>query len=140
MPSGTLTYSAIGLIGGGVIDMGGDTFKVALSNVAPTTADVQLSDITQIANGNGYTTGGSTVASTGWADSGSGVWAFTGNDVMFTASGGTMATFRYIVLYSDTSTDNKLVLFYDYGSGVSLLNTETFLVDFTTGVTILTLG
>lgn len=33
-------------------------FKVALSNTAPSASNAVLADITQIANGNGYTTGG----------------------------------------------------------------------------------
>ena len=38
-----------------------NTFKVYLSNTAPTAANSVKADITEIANGNGYTTGGQTV-------------------------------------------------------------------------------
>ena len=36
------------------------TIKVALSHSAPSAANSTISDITQISNGNGYTTGGTT--------------------------------------------------------------------------------
>lgn len=44
----------------GVHNWGSHTFKWALTNSAPVATNTQLSDITQIANGNGYTTGGTT--------------------------------------------------------------------------------
>jgi hypothetical protein len=42
-----------------VHNLGSDVLKVALSNAAPSAANTQLSNITQISAGNGYTTGGS---------------------------------------------------------------------------------
>ena len=44
----------------GVHDFDANTFKVVLTNSAPTAANTILTDITQIANGGGYTTGGET--------------------------------------------------------------------------------
>ena len=53
-------------------------------------------------------------------------------DEVFTASGGSMATFRYVVIYNDSQTSpaDALVAWYDYGSGLTLADTETFTIDF----------
>jgi hypothetical protein len=49
--------------------------------------------------------------------------------LLLTASG-TVATFRYVVLYDDSSTNDLLISWWDYGSDVTLANTETFNIDF----------
>ena len=41
-------------------NLGSDTLKVVLTNSAPAQSNTVLADITQISNGNGYTTGGAT--------------------------------------------------------------------------------
>jgi hypothetical protein len=113
----------------GVYDMDGHTFKVALTNTAPTSANTILSNITQVANGNGYTTGGT--ASTISTSTSSGTAKVTGTDVVFTASG-SLGPFRYAVLYDDTPTSpaDPLIAWWDYGSSITLASTETFTVDF----------
>ena len=69
------------------INMGSDTFKVALSNTAPSAANTVFSDITEIAAGSGYTAGGATLAGvTSAQTAGAYKWSF--NDVVFTAAGG----------------------------------------------------
>ena len=116
-------------LGRGAINLHTDTLKVALTNTAPTAStDDELADITQIANGNGYTTGGTAVGSNAYSQT-SGTGKLTGNDVVFTASG-SMGPFRYAVLYSDTSTGDKLIGYWDYGSSITLASGETFTVDF----------
>ena len=42
----------------GVHDFDAHTFKVVLTNSAPVNTNTVLANITQISNGNGYTTGG----------------------------------------------------------------------------------
>lgn len=107
-----------------------DTLKVALSNTAPTpSSNNQLSDITQISSGNGYTTGGTAVGSNAYSQT-SGTGKLTGNDVVFTASGGSIGPFRYAVLYDDTATNDELIGYWDYGSSITLADGETFTVDF----------
>jgi len=107
---------------------GTDTIKVALTNVAPVATNTQLSNITEIAAGNGYTAGGN-VTTAVLSETG-GVGKITLSDVTFTASGGAMADFRYAVVYNDTATNDELIGWVDNGSTVSLANTETFQVKF----------
>lgn len=111
-----------------VHNLGSDTLKVALTNTAPNATDTQLSNITQISAGNGYTTGGSTTTQSSSAQS-SGTYKLVLGDVVFTASGGAMAQFRYAVLYNDTATNDELIGYWDYGSAVDLASGETFTFD-----------
>ena len=119
-------------LGAGNIDLDSHTFKAVLSNTAPTAAtDDELADITQIANGNGYTTGGVTLTSVTWAESGAGtgIWIWSAADFSWTASAGSIATFRYVVIYSDTSTGDKLVGYSDYGTAVDITTGNSFTAD-----------
>lgn len=112
------------------IDWDADTFKVALTNTAPTAStDDFFNDITEISAGNGYTAGGT--ATTITVSSSSGTTKVVGTDVVFTATGA-VGPFRYAVLYKSTGTasTSPLVAYWDYGSSISLANGETFTVDF----------
>ncbi len=122
-------YSFVENVAEKKFDLGADTLKIALTNSAPSQSNTQLSDITQIANGNGYTTGGTAVTITSSAQT-TGVYKLVLADVVFTASGGSIGPFRYAVLYDDTSTNDLLIGYYDYGSSLTLADTETFTVDF----------
>lgn len=108
-------------LGKKVFNLNSDTLKIALTNTAPNATDNQLSQITQIANGNGYTTGGTTVPNTAYTESG-GTGTLVGDQVTFTASGGAMAGFQYAVLYDDTATNDELIGYWDYGSTLTLAN------------------
>jgi len=114
-------------IADGTHDLDTHTFKVALTNTAPDAADAVIADITQIANGNGYTTGGTALTSVTWTES-SGTATFASDDVVFTASGGAIATFRYAVLYNDTATGDPLIGWLDYGEGLDLAEGETLTI------------
>ena len=111
-----------------VHNLGSDTLKVVLSNSAPSAANTVLSDITQISNGNGYTTGGTQATQSSSAQS-SGTYKLVLNDVVFTASG-SMGPFRYAVLYNDTAAGDELIGWWDYGSSITLASGETFTVDY----------
>ena len=125
-------------IGEEVHDFENDTLKIALTNTAPTVAtDDELADITEIAAANGYSAGGTAVGSTTWTQSG-GTATLAGADVVFTASGGAIAQFRYSVLYNDSAANDELIAYWDYGSAVDLANGEMFTVDL--GASILTLA
>jgi hypothetical protein len=122
-------YSFVENVAEKKFDLGADTLKIALTNSAPSQSNTQLSDITQIANGNGYTTGGTAVTITSSAQT-TGVYKLVLADVVFTASGGSIGPFRYAVLYDDTSTNDLLIGYYDYGSSLTLADTETFTLDY----------
>ena len=123
----------------GVHDFSTHTFKFALTNTAPTVAtDVGLADITEIASGNGYTAGGSAVAITSAVQATGTLSVVPTADVVITASGGSIGPFRYVVLYNDTSTGDRLISYYDAGSNITLADGETLTID--VGATLLTIA
>jgi hypothetical protein len=114
-----------------------DEFKKYIgdgTNSAPTTGtNTVKADITEISAGNGYTAGGNTLGTVTWAETGAGtgIWQFTSADSVWTASGGSIGPFRYVVLYDDTPTSpaDPLVGLLDYGSNVTVTTGNTFTVD-----------
>lgn len=104
-------------------NLGADTLKIALTNSAPSAANTQLSDITQIAATGGYAPATVTISSS--AQTG-GVYTLQHNAVTFTASGADFAPFRYAVLYNDTATNDELIAYYDYGTSYTLPNGQPF--------------
>ncbi|MCD6674852.1 MAG: hypothetical protein LT106_18620 [Burkholderiaceae bacterium] len=110
----------------GVHNFGSHTFKVALTNTAPLASNTILANITQIANGNGYTTGGAAVPNVGVSEI-SGTTTIDGDKVTWTATGA-MGPFRYVVLYNDTATSpaDALIGWWDYGSSLTLAAGESF--------------
>ncbi len=118
-----------------VHNLGSDTLKIMLTLSAPAAANSVKADLTEIAAGNGYTAGG-TQATISTSSQTAGTYKLVLADVVFTASGGAIADFRYAVLYNDSSTSDSLIGYWDYGSTVTLSSGETFTVDFdaTTGV------
>lgn len=108
------------------------TVTVALTNAsnAPVNTNTVLANLTQIS----YTNLSSRVITGVTCEQTSGTVSFTANDLVLTASG-SVATFRYVVLYNDdpTSPADPLIGWYDYGSDVTLNSGETFTIDFTTG-------
>lgn len=114
----------------GVHDFDADVFKVYLSNATPSAAaDAVKADLAEIAGGSGYTAGGNTTTiSTATA---SGVAKVTGTDpTTWTASGGTIGPFQYVVLYNDTAASDPLIAWWDYGAPITLQIGDTFSVDF----------
>ena len=122
----------------GVHDFDAHTFKVALTNSAPSATNTVFANITEISAGNGYTAGGTATSMS--TSTSSGTAKATGTDVVFTATGA-VGPFRYAVLYNDTPTSpaDPLLAWWDYGSSISLANTETFTVDFDASNGILTI-
>jgi len=112
-----------------VHNWGSHTFKLALSNTAPSQGNSILTDITQISAGNGYTAGGAALTGVSISET-SGTVTVQANQVTFTASGGAIAAFRYYVLYNDTAASDNLVAFWDHGAAVNLADGDSFVVKF----------
>ena len=111
-----------------VHNLGNDTLTVALTNTLPVNTNTVLANITQVSYTNiqnGTTTGRDLTGVTSAQTSGS--YKLDANDLVLTATG-TVPTFRYVVLYNNTATNDELIGWYDYGSAVDLLNGETFTI------------
>ncbi|ACF01837.1 hypothetical protein Rpal_3335 [Rhodopseudomonas palustris TIE-1] len=122
------TYKLLGHLGGGRVNLESDTFKAVLSNTALDLSTIDaLSEVTQIATGNGYTTGGVTLTSVVWTQpNNDGKWRFSSAQFGWIASGGAIGPFRYIGIYSDTSTGDKLVGRFDFGSTLTVPDGSAF--------------
>ena len=132
MATAVLFHEAMLNIGNGLIDLDSHSFKAVLSLTAPVQAtNTLLADITQISSGNGYTTGGVALASVTYTESGAGtgIWVWACADFTWTASGGSMADFRYVTVYDDTAAGDPLLLYIDYGATITLTSGSTFTVD-----------
>lgn len=107
------------------------TFKAMLTNSAPVATNTVAANITDIAAGNGYTAAGMTLDTVTLTET-TGTAKVTIADEVLTASGGSIGPFRYVVIYNDTATSpaDALVCWYDYGSSITLADTETFTIDF----------
>ena len=119
-------------------DLGADVVKVCLTNTLPVNTNTLLANITQIAAGNGYASGGSTATVVSSTQTG-GIYKLVLNDVVFTATGGPLPAFRYVVVYNSTGAGGPLIGWYDYGSSITPADTETFTTDFDQAAGVLTL-
>lgn len=121
----------------GVHDLSADQLVVALTNTAPVAGNSVLADLTEIS----YTNLSSRNITTTSSTQTSGTYSLVLEDLVLTASGGTVADFQYVVIYNDapTSPADPLIGFYDYGSAVSLGDGESFTIDFTEAQTLLDL-
>lgn len=114
----------------GVHDFSAHTFKYALSNTAPAS---ETSDPS--ADGNGVLANVTEIAYTNVAEDrsisnfavslASGTVKVDGDDETLTASGGSVGPFRYVYLYNDTATGDPLIGYWDYGSALTLNDSET---------------
>jgi hypothetical protein len=116
----------------GVHDWDAHTFKIALTNTAPTAgqASWNVSNHPAPAAANGYTAGGT--ATTIAISETTGTTTVTGTQVVFTAAGGDIGPFRYAILYNDSATSpaDAAIAWWDYASSITLADTETFTVKF----------
>lgn len=118
-------------------NLGSDTLKIMLTNSAPLATNTVKADLTEISAGNGYTAGGTAVNITSSTQT-AGLYKLVGDDVIFTASGGSIGPFRYAVLYNDTATNDELIGWWDYGASITLLTGENLTVDIDPSIGILT--
>src|SRR6187399_3464280 len=115
-------------------------FKAALTNTAPTLGSDTVWNTTVApapAAANNYTAGGNTLTTTSATTTG-GIFKLVLVDSVFTATAGGIGPFRYVVLYNSSAT-NKVVGSYDYGSSITLADTETFTIDFDASLGVFTI-
>jgi hypothetical protein len=120
-------------VGRKIHNLNSDVLKICLTNVAPVNTNTTFSNLTEIAAGNGYSSGGTAVTGSGYSQS-SGTASLTGSNVVFTASGGTIGPFRYAVIYNSTAGSANLIGWWDYASAVTLNSGDTFTVDISGGI------
>ena len=108
----------------------GDVLECYLSDATPSASlDAVKADLAEITNENGYTAPEDTAndqSETG------GVNTIVGTDIVITAAGGTIGPFRYVVLQNTTPSSplDPLIGWWDYGSSITLQDTETFTINF----------
>lgn len=110
-----------------VHNLSSDTLKYMLTNTAPVLTNTVKANITEISAGFGYTAGGATVTVSSSSQSG-GTYSLVVNSASFTAAGGSIGPFRYIVLYNDTATNDELIGYLDYGTSYTLPDTQVFTI------------
>lgn len=94
----------------------GDTYKVKLLTAATfnaTHTTLAATGGTEVANGNGYTTGGATLANAAVTTVNTNEAKFDADDVPWAASGGAI-TASFAILYNDTDADDPPVAFIDF--------------------------
>lgn len=128
MAAGNKFQSFVEALAEGAHNLGADVLKVMLPNVAPVATNTVKANLTDITAQNGYAAGGTAVTITASSQT-SGTYKLVGDDVVFTASGGTIGPFRYPTLYNDTATNDELIAWWDYGSSITLQNGESFTLD-----------
>lgn len=108
-------------------DFSTDQLRVALCSAAnaPVAGDAVLTDLTVISTANLDTTAVTTLSSSQTG----GTYTLVTQDLTMTATGA-VPTFRYVVIYNDTATNDELVCFFDYGTDVTLATDETFTINF----------
>ena len=125
--------SAREYIGDGTIDLDTNTFKMLLTSnsYTPSASHTVYADITnQVANGNGYTTGGETLANVTWGHSGT-TATWDADDAVWTATGGAIGPIRNAVIYDDTASGKPLVCYCVLDSAdITVSNSSTFTIAF----------
>ena len=126
------------------MDLDADTLVVALSNTDPASGtDIRsdgngiLANCSQIS----YTNLSSRTLQSVSSTQTSGTYKLTASDLVLTASGGSGAAFRYIVIFDDsvTSPADPVIGYYDYGTSLTLNDGDTFTIDIgTNGILTLT--
>ncbi len=109
-----------------------DTLKVMLTNEQPLVSDTVKGDMVEITEEHGYPAGGTDIQNT--YDQAGGIGTLTGVDVVFTASGGNFGPFQFAVVYNDSGATKYLICWWDYGSAITIHDTETITVDFAAAI------
>ena len=114
----------------GTHNLGSDQISVAFTaaSQAPVATDAQFSHLTTVSTANFDTIN----VTAGTSSQTSGTYTFTLTDTTLTATGGSVGPLRYVVLFNQTATTptDALIAYFDYGSTITVLQNETFTLDF----------
>ena len=119
----------------GVHNLGSGQLVVALSNTAGdittlngSTSACVLANLSAFT----YTNLSSRNVTTSSSSQTSGTYSLVTTDLVLTSSGGSTGPLRYVFLYNDTPTSpaDPMIGYYDYGSSITLADTETLTIDF----------
>ena len=110
------------------MDVGSNSWKLALANTVNAADTSFVAGTTDLTTGSGYTQGGITCTTSSATQSGGTYtlnltppgapqWSFSG-----------AITFRYVILYNGST--NQPVGYWDYGSGITTANGDTFTISF----------
>lgn len=108
-----------------VHNLGSDTLVIALTDSVPVATNTVIANITQISYTN-LSSRNITVTSSAQV---SGTYSLIANQLVLSATG-SVAQFRYVVLYNSTTPSGSLIAWYDYGSELNLLSGDSFTVGF----------
>lgn len=117
------------------IDLSGSGLTLALSNTAINATATSVSGVAQI--GYGHLSTRVVVVST--ASQTAGTFKLCLTDHVLTADGAVPA-WRYIGLYDDASTSDRLIGIYDNGSSITMTNSDTVTLNFSSANGVLTLA
>lgn len=106
-------------------DLSSDAINVSLTSRAPVVAtDRVLADISEVAAGNGYTTGGNPATLVSSSQAGGVYTILLNNPTPWVATTGPIGPFRYAVIRNATA--NLLIGYFDYGSTITCETDEEF--------------
>lgn len=122
----------------GAVNLLSDTIKCMLTNTVPVSTNAIYSDISsnELTGSTGYTAGGATVTLVSSTQT-SGNYKYLASMANPTwTAGATWNPFRYAVMYDSSASIKALIGWWDYGSALTLTNTQTFTItlDATNGV------
>jgi hypothetical protein len=113
-----------------VFNLGTDVLKIMLSDTLPLPANAVKADIAEITSGNGYVSGGATVAIASSTQTGGLYILLPSGSVSFTASGGSIGPFRYVIFYDSTASGGPLLGWWDAALEVTIPSGNTFPLNF----------
>lgn len=111
----------------GLHNFASDQLKVMLTNTLPIATDTDIYDINEIAEGNGYATGGLSITTIS-SQQIDGTYSLIISDATLSAFGGNIGPFQYAVLYN--SENDQLIGWADYGEELTLQNGYSLVFDF----------
>jgi len=128
MAVGNKFNATVANLANGLFNLGADTLKVMLTNTAPVAANSVYADLVDLATANGYIAGGVSLSLTSSTQSG-GLYKYIASVANPTWTFSGAVAFRYDVVYDNAGT-KPLLGWWDFGSGITTANGDTFAVVF----------